>query len=150
MPSKIMRTFTIQAVPDAILNAVVSAVEEGVKKAKKSGNIQRLELTKKGYRLDLVFGELFVVPPSVCASAEDFPAILLKSSLVHGLNAEEAVEFKFATQDGNATLHKEVLKRAKELFKNKEGKEVCLLAFAPTWAHSSSFRTFVYLSLIHI
>jgi hypothetical protein len=139
-----MRTFSIQAVPDAILNAVVSAVEDGVKKAKKSGGVQRLELTKKGYRQDLVFGELFVIPPSVCGSAKDFPSILLKSSLVHGLSAEEAVEFKFATQDGNAKLHAEVLKRAKNLFKNKEGKDTCLLAFAPTWGHYSSFRTFPY------
>lgn len=38
---------------------------------------------RKGYRLDLQVGDIYVIPPAVCDSPEDFPYALLVAKIQH-------------------------------------------------------------------
>jgi hypothetical protein len=140
--NKALRSFT--TIPDATMVTLLATVEEGVKKAKKGGVIQRLELSKKGYRQDLVFGDLYIVPPSVCASSESFPTILLMANLKHSVSPESMIDFTLHKQ-GGTKLDSDKLKMAKEeIFTGPDGKEAVLMVFCPSWADNLSYVSFPF------
>ena len=140
--NKALRSFT--AIPDATMVTLLATVEDGVKKAKKGGVIQRLELTKKCYRSDIVFGDLYIVPASVCASSEDFPTMLLLANLKHCISPESMTDFTLHRQ-GSDKLSSDKLKMAKEcLFTGADGKEKTLIVFCPSWADDASYISFPY------
>jgi hypothetical protein len=112
---------------------------QGAKEANK-GNVAKLEICKKSYREDIVIGDIYVVPASVCKKAENFPIALLASGVFSSLNQEEAIEARLqflASED----MSKDTLKMAKEmLFTNSNG-EVCdLVVFHPAWANISDIK----------
>jgi hypothetical protein len=140
MATKSYRSYLSFTAPDEMIAQVAEAIKtQGVKEANK-GNVAKLEICKKSYREDIVIGDLYVVPASVCKNAKDFPIALLASGAFKKLNAEEAVEARLqflASED----MSKETLKLAKEmLFTNDQGEVSDLVVFHPAWANIADVK----------
>lgn len=144
MPNNVLRSYNSFSVPDSVMNAVISALENGMKKARSGSKIQRLELSKKGYRQDIVIGDLYVIPASVCASSEGFPSVLLMAELSHITDPE----FKIAAQQhlkAGEELTKEQLQLIKtKVFTDAKGKAQTLIVYVPAWADKLNYRSFLY------
>lgn len=144
MATKSYRSYLAFIAPDEMIQTVEEAInKQGIKEANK-GNIAKLEICKKSYREDIVIGDLYVVPSSVCKKAEDFPIALLASGVFVNLNQEEAIEARMqflASED----MSKDTLKMAKEmLFKNADGEECDLVVFHPAWANIADIKVIHY------
>lgn len=144
MTTKSYRSYLAFTAPDEMILAVEEAInKQGIKEANK-GNIAKLEICKKSYREDIVIGDLYIVPSSVCKKAENFPIALLASGVFGNLNQEEAIEARMqflASED----MSKDTLKMAKEmLFKNADGEECDLVVFHPAWANISDMKVIHY------
>lgn len=144
MPSRVYRTFKAFGASDEVISLVADSIKkEGMKEANK-GNIGRLEVCKKSYREDIVVGDVYIVPPSVCKSAEDFPTALLASGIIKKMNIEEAIELK-ENLLASTEVSKDTLKLAKKaLFTDHEGKEAVLIVFMPAWGGIYDAQAFPY------
>ena len=142
MPSKVYRSFLTFAAPDELLVRVMETVKkDGLKEARK-GNIAKLEIAKKSYRDDIIIGDLYIIPASVCNKPEEFPHALLMSSIVAKFDQDDKVDAKMGMLESSLKVDKNVLKIAKELLFG--GKDGFLLAFSPAWGGVSDVKTLLY------
>lgn len=139
MPTRAYRTFKAFGVPDELLVLVANTIRKEALKETKKGNLARLEISKKSYREDIVIGDLYIIPPSVCKDADDFPVAFLASGLFSKLNQEEKIDAKMHHVLGTK-MDKDSLKLAKEMLFTVDGKEVTLMAFLPAWGSMWDIR----------
>ena len=145
MATSIYRSYQVFGADDQILASAVDAVKKAAKDAKAHGNVQRVTLAKRGIRTDIEVGDVYVVPPSVCDSPEDFPTILLSANLRNYAPGEGMVEFQMGGLVDPKELSRDVLQNFKKVcFANAKGDIVPLVVFAAAWAHPSSYQSFAY------
>jgi hypothetical protein len=123
-------------VSEELLAKVVEAVQAGEKKARSSGDIQSFEVFYHGFRQNVSCGRIYIVPPAVCNDRKNFPTALLYGCVVRVFGGEEMgdlIEKKIGDSefDEYSQLDFDTLKE--ELFGNEEGKEACLVVYAPNW-----------------
>lgn len=142
MTNSIFRSYQVFGADDTILSSAVDSVKEAVKKAKASGKVQRVVLHKKGVRLDLEIGDVYVVPVSVCDDPATFPTAILYANLRQHTTGEGMVEFSMGDLVDPKELSKETLKAFKELVWG-DSKEP-LLVFAASWSNIADHQSFLY------
>lgn len=145
MSNAILRSYQVFGADDQVLTAAAEAVKKAVKDAKSKGAVQKVTLSRKGYRHDLEVGDIYVVPTSVCDDPEDFPTILLNANLRQHTTGEGMVEFQMGALADPKELSRETLQDFKKVcFKNSKGDIAPLIVFAAAWAHPSAYQSFAY------
>ena len=146
MPNMVLRSFQAYGANDEILNGAVDEIKSAVKSAKASGTVQVVSLMRKGYRDDLQVGEIYVVPPAVCDSMEDFPRALLLSKIRQHATPEGQIEFEMGALVDKADMSKETLSAFKDIvFRDGgEGDLKPLLVFRACWSSPYDAIGFLY------
>lgn len=146
MPNVTLRGYQVFGANDEILNQAVDEVKAAVKAAKASGEVQVVSLFRRGYRHDLQIGELYVVPPSVCDSAEDFPLALLRAQVRHHATPEGRIEFEMGALVDKDDLPKETLTAFKDVVfrEGGEGDLKPLLVWRACWSSPYDAIGFLY------
>jgi hypothetical protein len=145
MNNAILRSYQVFGADDQVLTAATEAVKKAVKDAKSKGSVQKVSLTRRGYRHDIEVGDIFVVPTSVCDDPADFPTILLDANLRQHTTGEGMVEFQMGALADPKELSRDALQAFKAVaFKNSKGDFAPLIVFAAAWAHPSAYQSFAY------
>jgi len=148
--SSVGKSYSSFIVSEELLQKIVEAVQKGEKQARSSGDIQSFEIYSLGFRQNISIGRIFLVPPSICNNAKDFPTALLYGCLVRvlGTGGEELgdmITFKigeseFDTDEYNQLQMSEL---KKTLFVNPaDGKEASLIIYAPNWLNAREYVAF--------
>ncbi len=149
MPHDILRSFQVYGANDEILAVAAATVREAVKKAKSSGEVQQVLLSRKTHRENVEIGDIYVVPVAALTSLEKFPYLILNTVMRNHATAEGLAEFKCsaAYDDGGGLKYQdeltvEDLKALKQEILGDSDEP--LLVFAAAWAHPSSYVTFPF------
>ena len=146
MPNVVLRSFQVFGANDEILDLAVDEVTKAIKTAKASGTVQVVSLFRKGYRVDLQVGDVYVVPPAVCNSAEDFPFALLTARIRHHATAEGQIEFDMGQLIDKEDLSNETLKAFQKVVfrEGGEGDLKPLIVFRACWSSPYDALGFLY------
>jgi len=133
------------AVNDGLLAKVVEAVKAGDKTARTSGDIQSFEIFIRGFRQNIAIGRIYIVPPAIANDRKNFPIALLYGTIVRIFGGEEMADL-IANKIGETEFDeysKADFKNIQDgLFKNEEGKNVCLVIYAPAWLNQREYIAF--------
>lgn len=142
------KSFQMFTVSEELLQKVVEAVQAGEKEARSSGVIQSFEVFCHGFRQNISLGRIYVVPASVCSDRKNFPTALLHGALIRvfGTGGEEIsdlIEKKIGESEFDEYSQADFDAIKKDLFVNpRDGKEACLIVFAPNWMNTREWITF--------
>jgi hypothetical protein len=140
------KSYQMFTVNDDLIAKAVAAVVEGDALARRTGNIQSLEIFRNGHRQHLVIGRLMVIPASVCDNPVDFPLALLYGALVREFAGEDIADL-MTHKIGDTEFDeysKADFKTIKErLFKNPQtGRYDSLVTFLPAWSNPREYVFF--------
>jgi len=136
--------FTIS---EDLLAKVIEAVQAGEKQARTSGTIQSFEIFYHGFRANLCFGRIYVVPASICSDRKDFPTALLYGCLVKEFGGEEIgdmIEKKIGESEFDEYSQADFDTIKEKLFGVGDGKFESLILFAPTWWNKREYIAFKF------
>jgi hypothetical protein len=131
---------------DHLLAKFVAAIKQGDEIARKSGEIQSLEVFYEGLRQHIVIGRIMVVPPAVADNLEDFPLALLYGAVVREFGGEEVADLmthKIGVSDFDEYSTADYQEIKDRLFKNQvTGKYDCIVMFLPAWTNPREYVMF--------
>jgi len=139
---KSYQSFTVS---EELLAKVVEAVQAGEKKARSSGDIQSFEVFYHGMRQNISCGRIYVVPPAVANDRKNFPTALLYGCVVRVFGGEEVgdlIEKKIGESEFDEYSQADFDSIKKELFEAADGKEACLIVYAPNWHSKREYISF--------
>jgi hypothetical protein len=140
------KSYQLFTVNDDLVAKAVAAVVEGDSIARRTGNIQSLEIFRNGHRHHLVIGRLMIIPASVTNTPEDFPLALLYGAIVREFAGEDVADL-MTHKIGDTEFDeysKADFKTIKErLFKNPQtGRYDSLVVFIPSWSNPREYVFF--------
>lgn len=146
MPNVALRSFSAFGANDSVLTQAAAEIKDAVKAAKASGTVQVVSLMRKGYRLDLQVGDIYVIPPAVCDSPEDFPYALLVAKIQHHATPEGQIEFEMGALVDKQALTKDTLNAFRDVVfrEGGEGDLKPLIIFRATWSSPHDALGFLY------
>jgi hypothetical protein len=141
------KSFQSFAVNETLVRKVVEAIQAGEKSSRSSGDISSFEVFIRGFRQNLVVGQIMVIPPSVADSLETFPVSLLYGAMIEELSPEanaDILSYKLGESEYDEYKDSDLSAIKDKLFKDGEGKFCSVIVFVPAWGNPKNYVIFKY------
>lgn len=138
MPSNfVYNTYGTLALSGGILDNVLKAVKDAKEAATSKKETQTVDVFYRGFRSDIQWGKILVIPPQVCdGDFKDIPSPLLKGAGVR-LYAGEALAdfetFRLAESEYDEVTPELVADFKKQIFQGENNRFSPVLLFVPAW-----------------
>jgi hypothetical protein len=128
------------SVSGGILDNVLRAVLEAKDAAVNKKQIQTIDVYSRGHRVDISWGKIIVIPPSVCDTFANIPPALRDGCAFHEFHGDDWANFesfRLAESEFDAPDPKLVAEFKEKVFRSTESNRlVPVILFQPTWGYS--------------
>lgn len=139
MPNKfVYNTYRSIALSGGILDNVLGAVVAAKEAATSKKEIQTVDVLYRGFRSDIVWGKIMVIPHQVCDDIKNLPAGLTKGAGVRVFHGEELADFetiRLADSEYDEVSPELVDSFKRKLFQGENNRFVPVLLFVPAWTN---------------
>jgi hypothetical protein len=127
------------SVSGGILDNVFRAVQEAKETAVSKKEVQTIDVYSRGHRVDVSWGKIMIIPPSVCDSFENIPAALRNGAGFREFTGDDWANFesyRLAESEFETPDQKLIDEFKNRVFKGEGNRFVPVILFQPSWSYS--------------